>query len=535
MIQPIMLALSPFFFGFLALYLGQDISWDLRNYHWYNAYAFLNNRYELDLIPSGPQFFLNPLLDVPFYLLATHLPLRAAFFILGCFQGLNFILIFLTARTCLPCTGRIPKNAVCFALGALGMLSGMGISEIGTMFGDNLVSIGILASVFLVGSRFDRLQSMSWRPVAGCMTCAGVPAGMVMGLKLTMATFCVGLLLALLFTGEGLRRRLVLTFFFGVGITVGFLATYCYWGWFLYTHFGSPFFPYFNNIFHSPYFPPLNKNLFPFRPSQADLVFFPFVMALHPLIVNEIIWQDFRMPVLYALAGIAVCFWIMSKPAEERTSTRYVNYLICMAGMSYLMWLFFFRIYRYLLPLDMIAPLLIVLLAHKLPGSQNRRWLISTYLLVIIVLTISPGDWGRKASWAQRIPDISLPYIPDSSDTMILMAGYDAYAYTIPGFPPQISFVSIDNRGFRPERGYGLNNLIRAKIEGHHGRILLFIPVSQRMLAEKALKYYNLARDGSSCRPIVDKLYDPQLDGISGGMDRDYELCDVKRSTQPAF
>ena len=51
------LVLAPFAFGLLALYLGQDGNWDLRNYHWYNAYAFLNGRYAIDILPSQTPWF----------------------------------------------------------------------------------------------------------------------------------------------------------------------------------------------------------------------------------------------------------------------------------------------------------------------------------------------------------------------------------------------------------------------------------------------------------------------------------------------
>src|SRR5580700_9365509 len=78
-----LLSLAPFAFGALALVLGQDANWDLRNYHWYNAYAFLNGRFGFDLLPAQTPWFYNPLIDVPFYLLAMHVPAMAAGFALG--------------------------------------------------------------------------------------------------------------------------------------------------------------------------------------------------------------------------------------------------------------------------------------------------------------------------------------------------------------------------------------------------------------------------------------------------------------------
>ena len=38
------LILFPLCYGLIALALGQDANWDLRNYHWYNPYAFLNGK-----------------------------------------------------------------------------------------------------------------------------------------------------------------------------------------------------------------------------------------------------------------------------------------------------------------------------------------------------------------------------------------------------------------------------------------------------------------------------------------------------------
>ena len=59
----------------VALALGRDANWDLRNYHLYNPYALLEGRWNLDLAPAGLHSFLHPGLDAPFYLL-TRSPLN---------------------------------------------------------------------------------------------------------------------------------------------------------------------------------------------------------------------------------------------------------------------------------------------------------------------------------------------------------------------------------------------------------------------------------------------------------------------------
>lgn len=61
-------------FGILSVMLGQDANWDLRNYHLYNAYAWLNDRLETDLAPAQMQSYFVPVLDVPYYGMSVHWP-----------------------------------------------------------------------------------------------------------------------------------------------------------------------------------------------------------------------------------------------------------------------------------------------------------------------------------------------------------------------------------------------------------------------------------------------------------------------------
>ena len=46
-----------------------EIIWDFANYHYYNAYAFLNNRLNYDIAPASVNTFFNPLIELPLYFL----------------------------------------------------------------------------------------------------------------------------------------------------------------------------------------------------------------------------------------------------------------------------------------------------------------------------------------------------------------------------------------------------------------------------------------------------------------------------------
>src|SRR5918994_883963 len=67
----------------LNLVLGQDANWDLRNYHWYNAYSFLTGRFGFDVVPAQTPSFYNPTLDIPFFLLGNAVPAPVAYSVLA--------------------------------------------------------------------------------------------------------------------------------------------------------------------------------------------------------------------------------------------------------------------------------------------------------------------------------------------------------------------------------------------------------------------------------------------------------------------
>src|SRR6187431_2059507 len=53
--------------GLYSVSKGTDANWDLKNYHLYSAYAFVNNRLFFDIAPSQLQTYLNPTLNLITY------------------------------------------------------------------------------------------------------------------------------------------------------------------------------------------------------------------------------------------------------------------------------------------------------------------------------------------------------------------------------------------------------------------------------------------------------------------------------------
>jgi hypothetical protein len=529
------ITLAPLFTGVLSMWLGQDANWDLRNYHWYNAWALWTGRYAsgIDFLPSQGQFFHNPTLDIPFYLLATALPLQLAFFILSCVQGLNITLLFLLAHLSLDIQDAKRKVLAAAALALLGFFGGMGISEIGTLFYDNVTSLGIFLSALLVLVNFERLRTAPLKDIAHLVFFFGIPAGLAAGLKLTTASFCIGLCFAMLVAPQNLKRGFWLAFFLGCGIMLGFVAGFGHWAWYLFAHFDSPTFPYFNKFFQSPLAPPQNFKDFYVPPGWRWAV--PYRMAVDPYLVNEIPWRDWRVPALYTLIWVAVTGVLVSGrrgKGGQISADRPAAFLLWMTSAAYVAWVSLQAVYRYILPIEMLAPLLIVFCIDLLPVERKTRATFAAALLAALALAIQPGDWGRRDGWTSAVADITPPVMKPS--TMVLMASEDAYAFLLPQFPPETPFLRIHSRAFHSDKGIGINKLIQAKLDAHEGPLMIFYPARRQKGAEKALADYGLRVNGK-CQEIKDRLYAPELDKRLKGDEYPalYNLCPVAKQAAP--
>lgn len=522
--------LFPLAYGLLVLWLGQDTSWDFRNYHRYNAWAFLTGRYadNIDLLPSQGQFFFNPLLDIPFFWLSGLLPPKFAYFILGCVQGLNFPLLFMIAYATLAGIAAERRAFICLALAALGMLGGLGISEAGTQFNDNIVSLGIFASVLLILRNKDALLSQPLRHAASDAFLYALPAGLAGGFKLTCISFCAGACIPLLILTPDARRCATVSFCLGLGLLAGFVLTYGYWGWYLYTQFGSPMFPFFNAIFRSPLMPPGFIFDFP-TPRDWTLPVFPFTFAFDTSRVSESWYRDLRIPLLYAFLLFLPLLRAWKKPADIPALSNPLarRYLLLFACIAYYVWLFTQTVARYLVPLEMLAPLLVVLCSDLLP--LRHKGIVAAVLLLLLALTTWPGDWGRRQHWADSYSGVSAPVLP--AGTTVIMAGEQPYAYQLPDFPPDVSYIRINSRGLPAGAGTGLDKRLMEAVTSATGPLKLYIADVDMPQAPEQLAAAGLSIVPDSCTALRETLHEPVTkDEVSENQYLEhFSLCDLVR------
>ncbi len=445
--------LAPLFAGCLSLAMGQDDNWDLHNYHLYNPFALLNGKIGYDLAPGQWQSYFNPTLDLLYYGLVMHLPAPVAGFLMGVLHGLNFLLLAAIGRCLLPpdAAGR-PRYGLCLLLALAGCLGPAYLSEMGNTMGDNLTALCVLGALLLMLRQPLPLAA----PAAALVwpLLAGLLAGFGAGLKLTNANYALALCLALLVVPGSWGLRLRAAFVFGLAVLAGIALSSGHWFWRMWEVFGNPLFPQFNQLFQGELAAPLGIGDTGWLPrSWRERLLWPFIFTFDPRRVSELMLRNPLMPLLY-LAVLALAADVLRRgwQAEGKANGRQAaagplltpqaRLLLTFIGVAYLIWLNLFSIYRYLVPLELLAPLLFWVLAQRLTTGAGRS--AAALLLLLAVLPLySSGSWGH-ARWTWRAFDVQVPTFSQPEQSMVVTVhGDPPMGWLVPFFPQRLAFVAL--------------------------------------------------------------------------------------------
>ena len=476
--------------GLGSVAMGLDVNWDLRNYHYYDAYAFLTGRMGWDIAPAQIQTYHNPLLDLAFYALVQQVPSpRIIAFAMAMPAGIAafFLLRMLFVLFPAGLEGRAPCIAAAFAIGVTGS---SGLGAIGSTMNEWPPAMLLAISLTAIVSSLAAGGGLS----LGAVALAGLATGLAVGLKLTYGIFAVALAVAVMFSGPW-RERARPTALLCVFLLSGFLVTYGFWGATLWERFGNPFFPYFNDIFRSPWWEPVAWFDRDFGPRTAmEAVFFPFVLATDSKTVGETAFVDWR---LAAVMALAVALGVQ-RAARPGPASRPWTFLAVFTLAAYLAWLRLFAIYRYLVPLEMLAGPLIVGCIAALARAKAVRIVAVVAAAALIVGTTRPPDWGRLPFRGAYF-DVGMPDIAPRS--LVIMGPYDPMAYAIAFVRPDARFVSPYNNLLH----YSQKNLLVREIDRliatHPGPIYsMDLRGFDRM--QDILAHYGLERDTGTCVPV---------------------------------
>jgi len=456
-------------FGVFSILIGQDVNWDLLNYHYYNGYAFFNGLEQYHIFPAQIQTFHNPTLDLPFFLMITHWPPMLTGFVLGLLHGLNFTLLFFLADRVLFLTyaDRLSfKRRVLIALfcAVVGITAPFFVMETGTTMGDSLTSVLVLGALLLLFSRGPEI-------LPGPIALSGFLAGAAAGLKLTNLIFVLGLVLCGWWVrrefGQAMRRLGL----FVVGAGAGWLAFHGHWSWQLFRNYRNPLFPFYNRWFKSPYMDPINWRDVRFVPSSfADACAYPFQWALgrHPS--SELAFRDWRFAfVAVALVACALVLTIRFFRRQDDNLQQTKISLLLFFFLSYLIWIGSFAYQRYIVLLELLSGLCLFLLLETI--LKIRKTLVPLFFVVAVTViwpTRYPEWW--RASWGSSWFDIRIPASLKAHRQMVIILGSDPLAYLIPSFPKDTKFVRLGGN-FVPAPRSPFGQLIGQTVREHRGEI----------------------------------------------------------------
>lgn len=504
-------------FGLFAIWLGQDISWDLRNYHFYNPYAFLHHRFDRNIAPAHMQTFYNPLFDLITYFIIHYFSRpQIVEFLLGAFDGVAVYFLFKVAFFAISTEKKIWRYFYIALATILGATSSANLPQIGTTHNESEIAAFILAAVFLV---LKYINDTKPKQIHFCLL-SGLVLGLAVGFKLSAMSYAIAFFLALLFYKKIDFQHLKLVFITGIIFCISFLPIEGFWMLTLYKHFHNPLFPYYNNVFHSPYAPFDDFNDAAIMPhSFFSGLSIPF-RWLHVYSVSQeaISFRDVRVAltiVLGILFAAKLTYQKLTNKLNEMPNNKSESYstrFICLFFyLSFFIWVFQFSVYRFTVAIDLISGILIVNFCTKLATPTLWRNLLLIVLSLAILLFTRYPDWGRTRTYGKHFFEINVPAIPRSS--MVILMGGAPVAYLIPYFPQDTRFVALDNY-FVNKRTHAFQQLALDAINNHHGPLYvlvdstdpIYLHVNYAIRGKRILRHFNLLRLDEMCRFVTSNL-----------------------------
>ena len=443
----------PLLAGWKSTTIGQDVNFDYFNYHSYDGWAFLQGRTFSDIFPGGSQTLVNPLIDVPTYLLQAHLGPKTAAFVIGFEQGLGPLLIALIVNK------MTRSRLLALIAAATSAIAGGFAAELGNDMGDSIVAPFLLLGVFLAMLAIERDSRRSelarendsdevaaedhsrrgiTRRLPWWWVASGVAGGLGAGLKFAELPIAVGMVVACGLLVQRPAARLRTFVANAVGTLIGVAATAGYWTIALWRHYGDPIAFVGGNFlgFPDPIFPSSSASPGPAAAQSLASVFHfivtPFDFYFHPTMFAELPVREaslaFGAAALFLVIGLYVVrsvvaggaavrehtitqwFWkARLYSAEERVRASSDRYLIVLFVVALYVWNRNFGVYRYLIPLELLGPAVLIALGRRLASLvrvPRRRDLFATRFLVpifIAVCVVCMWTESPSAYW-DRVP-----------------------------------------------------------------------------------------------------------------------------------
>lgn len=422
--------------SFVSLRMGQDLNGDVFNYHEYNAYSFLKDRFLKDISPAGAHTFFNPYLDVFNYLINNHINNILAPLILGLIDGLVVVPLFFI------CNFFIENKKISFLLTFICSISSpMFLAQVGESMHDNFIAILQLCSFYLILIYIRRCNIKY-------LALSSIICGVSFGLKMTSAAVIPALFLLVVIYS---KRKIIPIAVFSLFNLLGFLISDGLWAYKLYKYYKNPFFPFVNNVFKSPY---------ALTDSHAtrDMYFFNFhglEKILYPFYFSDNFYRVASAGNAHSVVNynallcffVLIMYYISQLSSENKILKKDFNILSIFYIVFFYTWQYTFGVYRYFMACEVLSPLVIFVFSKNIIfnilGKKMSSIISIFFVMFVVTINYSKGmpDWGRGV---YTYPYIKADYPETIKEADVLFLGSWFSAWVIPAINPQGSVVSVD-------------------------------------------------------------------------------------------
>lgn len=391
--------------GFLSSVLQYEIVWDFMNYHYYNAWAFVHNRFNKDILMAGVNGFFNPLPDVPLYYLIKYFNDFPA--LISFLQGLWFgILMYVTYRVIVLYfnTNELAEKVKAFVCFLIALTGNATFFQIGASSNEVMLAVFYLLSFYILSEEIFVKQSGRKLP----FIMAGFILGAAMGLKLTGVIYCIVSGAALILFHKKIKNSWQNIAWFTLFGLLGFLLFSGFWMWKLWQEFQNPFFPFANSWFKSEWFVHTDFSDKSFTPQNwKEFLLWPvfLCLTLHREEGHDMFVADFRLLLVYIIFIYMVLkiLYLLVRRQKIVWDAKWL-FLSFYLLLSYLIWAYFFSISRYFIIGEILMALIVVQVCFSLhPTSVIGKGIYYSFLLLLIfILSATPyfsEDWGNRGNW----------------------------------------------------------------------------------------------------------------------------------------
>ena len=379
----------------LGAYLCNANRWDFANYHYYNAFAFLHDRLNYDIVPASINTFFNPLIELPLYFFISHFndDVRLIFVLQGVWAGLLLFTLYKIYALFFDTTKIVDLLWLILVL-CVAATSQATLFQIGSSTNEIPVAFMILWGLYILLKMIKLPDTQNlWKFLT-----AGLIMGVALGLKQTVVVYCISAGLMLICCFPYFKKPYKSIIIFALGGLLGFLIVNGWWMWKMWVLYDNPVFPFLNGVFKSEYFDEFNFRDKRFLPDLKTFLIYPYLWYFFPNGISEVSYEDIRLTLIYTiLCGVLICCLWRHEIKEKYQKRHFETALYLYVFISFIIWMLLFSILRYAIIIEVLGAFFLVMTFKYFMPSNNvcRIFYITFFVILGWIIIQNMQGWNN--------------------------------------------------------------------------------------------------------------------------------------------